>query len=73
MIEDKVLFGHEEEREGKEKISGYVTGTLFFLQDRKKEHAAEERGGKGKIKYSLLQISLMINVSMEAFLKAEEL
>lgn len=31
MIEDKALFGNEEEREGKEEVSGYVTGTLFFL------------------------------------------
>lgn len=44
MIEDKVLFGHEEEREGKAKISGYVTGTLFFLQDRKKGACCRGKG-----------------------------
>lgn len=73
MKEDKALFGNEEEREGKKELSGYVTGTLFFLWDRKTGTCCNRKGKQRRESIFLHQISLMVNTNLEAFLKAEEL
>jgi hypothetical protein len=45
-----------------------------LLSLRRKAHAAEERGEKEEVRYSLFQISLLINTNLGACpLKAEKL